>query len=160
MPLWVSDFLGDTLDLDAKEVGAFMLLLMAMWQRGGSIPSDEKTLKRVSRTGRDWPRIWERIGRFFVDNDGQLSNKRLTLELQKVVTKREVNAQLGALGGRAKYLKSKETALANGSNSLKQPEPYPLEDDKSSSRRDVVGEKLAEIIRKKREKQNGLHQQN
>ena len=33
MQLWVSDFIGDTLDLDAKEIGAYMLLLMSMWQR-------------------------------------------------------------------------------------------------------------------------------
>ena len=36
MPLWISDFIGDTLELDAKEVGAYMLILMAMWQRAHS----------------------------------------------------------------------------------------------------------------------------
>jgi len=24
MPLWVADFVGDTLDLDAKEIGAYL----------------------------------------------------------------------------------------------------------------------------------------
>lgn len=123
MPLWVSDFVGDTLDLDAKEIGAYMLLLMTMWQRGGSLPADEKKLKRVARVGRDWPKIWGGIQHYFQVTDGQIFNKRLSQELQKVDAKRRVNAHSGARGGRAKALKYKETVMANATISPKQPEP-------------------------------------
>ncbi len=124
MPLWVSDFLGDTLDLDAKEVGSYILLLMAMWQRGGTLPDDQAKLKRVARIGRDWPRVWASIERYFEAKNGVITNKRLSQELHIVNTKREVNARSGARGGRAKALKSKERTLANASNSLKHPYPY------------------------------------
>ena len=58
MPLWVGDFLAKTMDLDATELGAYMLLLMAQWQRDGrSLPADSKKLQRVARCGRNWPKI-------------------------------------------------------------------------------------------------------
>ena len=124
MPLWVADFLAKTMDLDAKELGAYMLLLMAMWTRGGSLPSDPKKLQRVARCGRDWPKVWAAIGHYFEDNGDTITNRRLTEELQKVASKREVNAQSGARGGRAKALKEKKQGLANATVSLQQPEPY------------------------------------
>lgn len=131
MPLWVSDFLGDTLDLDAAEIGAYMLLLMAQWNRGGSsLPDDPKKLQRVARCGRNWPKIWGQIERYFERDADGIYNKRLRLEAQNVATKRAVNAHNGARGGAAKALKTKEQGLANASDSLQrnasipEPEPY------------------------------------
>jgi len=130
MPLWVSDFLGDTLDLDAAEIGAYMLLLMAQWNRGGrSLPADHKKLQRVARCGRNWVSVWGSIERYFESDDDGIYSKRLRFEAQNVASKREVNARNGALGGTAKALKSKDQPLANGTNSLERnatiPEPEP-----------------------------------
>jgi uncharacterized protein YdaU (DUF1376 family) len=125
MPLWVSDFVGDTLDLDAKEIGAYMLILMTMWGRDGYLPNDEKKLQRVARCGRDWPRVWASIRHYFREDGDRITQGRLLLELQKVAAKRIVNAQHGARGGRAKALKSKDQDLANATVSLQQPEPEP-----------------------------------
>lgn len=135
MPLWVSDFIGDTLDLDAKEIGAYMLLLMAMWQRGGSLPDDDGKLQRVARVGREWPKVWAALKPFFTVENGLVENKRLTQELQKVAAKREVNAHAGSLGGRAKALKNNKQALANATVSLKQPYPEPEPERKKQERR-------------------------
>jgi len=125
MPLWVSDFVGDTMDLDAKEIGAYMLILMAMWTRGGELPDDTKKLQRVARVGRDWPRVWASIKHYFVAENGVITNARLTKELHRVDTKRRVNAHSGMLGGRAKALKTNKPDLANATVSLKQLEPEP-----------------------------------
>jgi len=133
MPLWVSDFLGDTLDLGDAEVGAYMLLLMAQWQRGGaSLPDDAEKLRRIARSGRGWPKIWGTISRYFERDEDGLYSKRLRFESASVAAKREVNGRNGARGGKAKALKSKEPALANATNSLyrnpsipePEPEPY------------------------------------
>jgi len=125
MPLWVADFVGDTLDLDAKEIGAYMMILMTMWGRDGYLPNDKKKLQRVARCGRDWPRVWGAIEHYFTVEGDKITQLRLRKELQKVAAKREVNAQSGARGGAAKALKYKDQGLANASHSLKQPEPYP-----------------------------------
>lgn len=127
MPLWVADFVGDTLDLGAKEIGAYMLILMAMWGRDGYLPNDAKKLQRVARCGRDWPDVWASIQHYLVVDGDRITQGRLLKELQKVASKREVNAQSGARGGTAKALKYKETILANATISPKQPEPEPLE---------------------------------
>jgi hypothetical protein len=54
-----------------------MLLLMAQWNRdGNSLPNDQEKLKRVARCGRNWPKIWGAIGRYFsTDENGVYSTK-------------------------------------------------------------------------------------
>lgn len=130
MPLWVSDFLGDTLDLEAAEIGAYMLLLMAQWNRDGeSLPDDDAKLRRVARCGRNWPKVWGAIERYFTRDETGVYSKRLRLEAQNVAAKREVNAHNGARGGRAKALKTNKPTLANATHSLQRnpsiPEPEP-----------------------------------
>lgn len=120
MPLWVADFLLKTSDLDARETGAYLLLLMAMWSRDGALPDDQKKLQRVAKCGREWPAVWAAIRNYFDAVDGQITNKRLSEELQKARTKREVNQHNGGLGGRAKALKYNEATLANANVSPKQ----------------------------------------
>lgn len=132
MPLWVADFTSKTLDLDSKEVGAYMLILMAMWGRDGVLPSDQKKLQRVARCGRDWPKVWAAIEHYFTVDGDTISNRRLTEELQKVAAKRAVSSQSGSLGGLAKALKTKKQALANATVSLQQPEPEPEPEKKTS----------------------------
>lgn len=125
MPLWVADFLADVQDLDAREIGAYMLLLMSMWQRGGGLPDDQKKLQRVARVGRGWDDVWASIEGYFEVENGVITNARLTKELEKARTKSTVNTTSGARGGRAKALKYNNAPLANATVSLKQPEPYP-----------------------------------
>jgi uncharacterized protein YdaU (DUF1376 family) len=99
-----------------------MLLLMAMWGRDGRLPNDPAKLKRVARSGRDWPRVWAAIGHYFTVDGDQITQDRLRFELKNAVTKRQVNSQLGARGGLAKALKNKNVTLANATVSLQQPE--------------------------------------
>ena len=143
MPLWVADFIRDTLDLDAKEVGAYLLILMTMWGRDGYLPNDEKKLQRVARCGRDWPRVWSALSHYFTVDGDRITQSRLLKELQKVAAKRIVNAQHGARGGRAKALKNKQPDLANASGSLQQPEPEPYRDGGGGTREPVSTDREA-----------------
>jgi len=147
MPLWVSDFLGDTLDLDAAEIGAYMLLLMAQWNRGGnSLPNDEKKLQRVARCGRNWGKVWANISRFFEVDESGVYSKRLRLESQNVAAKRLVNKHNGARGGRAKALKSNNAPLANATDSLERnasiPEPEREKEEGKPSSKKAQGKRL------------------
>lgn len=113
MPLWISDFLGKTVDLDAAESGAYLLLLMAQWNMGGSLPNDQKKLQRIARCGRNWPKIWAAISHYFNEDERGLFNQTGREVYKNVASKREVNSQNGALGGNAKALKSKNMDIAN-----------------------------------------------
>lgn len=93
-PLWVDAFQRDTQHLQADEVGAYMLILMAMWTRETcDFPDDDPRLARVSRVS---VRLWKsRIGpiirEFLVSENGALFSKRLREEA--TYTERHCKAQ-------------------------------------------------------------------
>lgn len=114
MQLYVSDFIGDTLHLSTEQVGAYLLLLMAMWNAGGSLPDDEVKLARIVRLSvKKWRAVAPDLLSFFERVDGAVRHKRLTKELQKSESKSESRASAGAEGGKAKALKDNEARLAN-----------------------------------------------
>ncbi|MBZ9742154.1 MULTISPECIES: YdaU family protein [unclassified Mesorhizobium] len=114
MQLYVSDFVGDTLQLSTEQIGAYMLLLMAMWNAGGSLPDDEARLARVARLPlKRWRAISADLLAFFEREGGQVGHKRLTKELRKALLKSEARAAAGARGGAATALKTKAHVTAN-----------------------------------------------
>lgn len=112
-PLWVDAFQRDTPHLAADEVGAYMLILMAMWVRETcDFPDDDRRLAAVSRVS---PRLWRsRIGsviRDFLEVDGgMLISQRLRKEAAYV--EQQVARQSNRKKGHKpdKSLKSNETA--------------------------------------------------
>ncbi len=83
MPLYIGDYLGDTLELSRKEHGSYLLLIMAYWRRGGPLPDDNETLMQIAKCPPDeWPRTREVMLRFFKLNDGLWIHKRIDEELE------------------------------------------------------------------------------
>lgn len=85
MPLYIGDYLGDTMELDGAQHGAYLLLLMYYW-RNGPLPIDDAKLAQIARTD---ARLWKRtvgpvVRAFFHEQDGRLRQKRCDLELAKV----------------------------------------------------------------------------
>lgn len=113
MQLYVSDFIGDTLHLSTEQIGAYMLLLMAMWNAGGKLPSDEAKLARVTRMSvKKWKSIADDLLPFFEVSGDEIRHNRLTKELQKSESKSQSRAAAGAAGGAAKALKDQEARVA------------------------------------------------
>lgn len=131
MQLYVADYLGDTRHLTTEQHGAYLLLLMTMWRSGGRLPNDPKKLSRiVGCTPSRWTRIAGDVLVYFDLNDGDLTNKRLTVELEKASEKSIKRAVLGSLGGKAKALKTSKSDLAIATVLLKhssEPELEPEE---------------------------------
>lgn len=88
MPLYVNDFMADTSDLDAAELGVYLLLLMIAWKReDAAIPADMKWLRRAFRCcstmhGHQFNRCVPSIlSRYFkLGSDGKFRNNRLCQE--------------------------------------------------------------------------------
>lgn len=123
MMLWTDAYLGDTGHLTATEHGAYLLILMAMWRAGGSLPDDEIRLARTARLSLDkWRRIAPTIREFFTMEDGTVTQKRLKLEFEIASGKTEKRRAAGKSGGDAKALKynnrrssiARDLPLANG----------------------------------------------
>ena len=140
MPLYVADYLGDTQHLSVEQHGAYLLLLMAMWRAGGRLPSDPSKLARIVRLSTTkWLRIADDVMAFFDLDDGEITQKRLTVEHEKAAKKHERRVNAGSQGGKAKALKNKEVVPSNAKAKLchsSEPEPHRYTDADAS----VVGE--------------------
>jgi len=94
MPLYIGDYLGDTMELDAAQHGAYLLLLMYYW-RNGPLPIDDAKLAQIARTD---PRVWKKtvgpvVKAFFREADGRLHQKRADIEIAKAAECRERAAE-------------------------------------------------------------------
>lgn len=128
MQLYVADYLGDTQHLTTEQHGAYLLILMAMWRAGGTLPNDEAKLARIARvTLKRWHLIAPDVMDFFEVEGGELTQNRLRKEIEKAASITQKRILSGRAGGEAKALKSKEQGLANGLRSPKHrarvPEP-------------------------------------
>lgn len=113
-PLWVDAFQRDTQHLAADEVGAYMLILMAMWTRGAcDFPDDDRRLAAVSRVS---PRLWKgRIGpvirEFLTAQNGVLISERLRKEAAYVERQCKAQSDRKVSEKSANILKNKDVDL-------------------------------------------------
>ena len=114
MQFYVGDYLADTLDLTTEQHGAYLLILMTMWQHDAKLPNDPVKLARIARmTPAKFRPVWDEISRFFVVEGDKITNPRLTKERKKAAEKSSKRATAGRAGGQAKALKDNEARLAN-----------------------------------------------
>lgn len=133
MQLYVSDFVGDTLTLTTEHIGAYLLLLIAMWNADGELPNDDEILAITARLPVDrWRVIWTRLSPFFEVADGKVTHHRLTKELERFASKSAARSEAGRRGGIAKALKDKNAGVANA---MPLPQHLPEPDKKEARMR-------------------------
>ncbi len=82
-PIWVDAFHRDTQMLCADEIGAYIMIIMAMWTRETcDFPDDDMRLARVSKvSSRLWKsRVGPAIRPFLISENGVLTSKKLREE--------------------------------------------------------------------------------
>ncbi len=95
-PLYVSDYLSKTTGLTAELHGAYLLLLMAYWARGGALPDDDGQLSEMARiTGKRWAAARKVLEQFFTIGDGLWRNKRMDEELTEAEQRFERRSNAG-----------------------------------------------------------------
>ena len=86
MPLYIGDFLADTMNLNCQETGGYIRLLMHAWAHNGLIPDDDQVMTRIVRCHPPhWPRLRRALQPFFdlTKTPGSWYSKRVGLELAK-----------------------------------------------------------------------------
>src|SRR5215204_5157865 len=103
MPLYIADYIADTVHLNAAQHGAYLLLIMHYW-RAGELPTDEKKLAKLAcLSPHSWNANREVLAGFFEEG---WKHKRIEKELkkfQKISAERSAN---GSKGGTANALKN------------------------------------------------------
>jgi uncharacterized protein YdaU (DUF1376 family) len=100
MPLYVADYLRDTMHLSTEQHGAYFLLLMACWSRG-SLPSDPAQLAGIARMPlAAWRRASPVLMPFFVVDGELVTHKRVTAERERALAITEARRAAGQKGGR------------------------------------------------------------
>jgi uncharacterized protein YdaU (DUF1376 family) len=102
MPLFISDFLTDTTHLSATETGAYLLLIMAYWERDG-LPDDDTQLAGIARLSRPaWRKVRPVLQAFFHDG---WRHKRIDLELAKMIVTHQRRSAAASKAGTVSSMK-------------------------------------------------------
>ncbi|MBU8540214.1 YdaU family protein [Falsiroseomonas tokyonensis] len=114
MPLYIGDYLRDTGHLTGAEHGAYLLLLMQAWTRGGGLPTDDERLRHLARMDRrEWAKARPAVLAFFYEDGGALRNRRMEIELARSQTVAEKRRSAGLLGAEKRW-NINGTSMANG----------------------------------------------
>lgn len=108
MPFLVDRYLADTTHLSLEEHGAYLLLLFAMWKRGGSVPDNDSDLARMlGITGKAWARLRPRLMPFLETYAGVLTQKRLQAQWNWAVENRARQSEKGRAGANERWEKNR-----------------------------------------------------
>jgi uncharacterized protein YdaU (DUF1376 family) len=106
MPLYVSDYLGDTAHLTTLEHGTYLLLLMHAWKKDGELPAGNDRLMRIAGLSPDeWSDVREAVLEFFYQDGETLRNNRLDAELEKAHARVEAASRAGKASAKARRKK-------------------------------------------------------
>lgn len=115
MPLYIADYLAGTAHLNAAEHGAYLLLIMHYWSKGG-LPDSEDAIRRITRmTARQWSQSRDLLKSLF---DDDWKHRRIDAELAKAIEISQVNSA----NAREAHRKRKEAA-ANSHQRTHTPSP-------------------------------------
>lgn len=89
MPLYIADYLKDTAHLSPAEHGAYLLLIMFYWTKGG-LPKEEDAIRRITRmTPRQWSQSRDVLRSLFLP---EWRHKRCDEEIAKAIEKSKTNS--------------------------------------------------------------------
>jgi uncharacterized protein YdaU (DUF1376 family) len=93
MPVYIGDYLGDTMHLTTEQHGAYILLIMHYW-RSGPIKVNESALRAITRMdAQAYARSIKEVMEFFTIKDGMYRHKRIEAEKKKANDNQKSNAE-------------------------------------------------------------------
>jgi uncharacterized protein YdaU (DUF1376 family) len=93
MPVFIGDYLADTMHLSTEQHGAYLLLLFHLWRRG-SLHDNDGTLAQITGlTSTAWSQARPVLAEFFQIHDGLWGHRRVELERTRVTEKQLINSK-------------------------------------------------------------------
>lgn len=92
MPLFIGDYLADTMHLTTTGHGAYLLILMAYWKNGGPLPDNDVYLAGIAKLSpSDWQATRLMVASFFKVRSGFWIQERADREILQAKVRRERN---------------------------------------------------------------------
>jgi uncharacterized protein YdaU (DUF1376 family) len=105
MPLYIGDYLADTLHLTRDQHGGYLLLIMAYWRNGGPLPDDDAMLKNILKIS--GPYVWKNLrpvlAQFFQISNGFWHHRRIDSELAQAIDRIDKRSAAGKAAAQARW---------------------------------------------------------
>lgn len=106
MPVFIGDYLSDTMHLTRDQHGGYILLIFAYWRRGGPLPDDDNYLAAIVKaTPAEWRRLRPVLAAFFHIGEGRWHHKRINTELTGATSRTEERSRAGSNGAAKRWQK-------------------------------------------------------
>lgn len=119
MPLYIGDYLSDTMHLTCEQSGAYLHLIMHYW-RAGSLPASDVALAQIARLPlKAWKAHREIIEPFFRVDAGRWTHKRIDAERERSAKVKERYSERGQKAAAKRWSKdasSNATSIPEGCN--------------------------------------------
>jgi len=103
MPVFIGDYLADTMHLSTEQHGAYLLLLFHLWRRG-SLHDDDGTLAQITGlTSTAWSQARPVLADFFQIHDGLWRHGRVERERIRVAAKQQSNSKQAKLAAARRW---------------------------------------------------------
>lgn len=133
MPLWIGDYLGDTMRLTRDQHGGYLLLIMDYWRQGEALPDDDEALAAITKSSpAEWKRLRPVLAKFFEVADGKWVHGRVEEELIEAQQNYDAKVERAKAGAakrwgkhRSKDCSSNAQASSEQCQSQSQPQDFP-----------------------------------
>jgi uncharacterized protein YdaU (DUF1376 family) len=108
MPVFIGDYLADTMHLSTEQHGAYLLLLFHLWRRG-MLPDDDRALAQITGlTAKAWSPHRAVLAQFFEVGDGLWRHGRVERERRRIAAKQQTNSQQAKLAAAIRWDKTSD----------------------------------------------------
>jgi uncharacterized protein YdaU (DUF1376 family) len=105
MPVYIGDYLADTMHLTTEQHGAYLLLLFHLWRRG-TLPGDNLALAQITGLTADaWSNARAVLAEFFEIHDGFWHHRRVERERERIALRQEANTKKARMAALERWKK-------------------------------------------------------
>ena len=134
MPLYIGDYLADTMHLNTQQHGAYLLLLFHLWRRG-SLPDDDTALAKITGlSAKEWNSTRPVLEPYFRVNEGVWQHNRVERERVRIAARQEKHGVRAKTAARKRWDKhTASMAQALLVDAIPEPEPQSEADTKAEA---------------------------